>query len=135
MLLCMLSMAASAQSYQWSGSVDMAPADDTVFQWCDKFRPNQPWSLDVDYTALSDSIHFGIVISDFNNGAFGYYPLNNITWPLLLDPTADAYRGYNGEIKASYPFKARDISFTKFGIMIIQLDTAMTGTVNYRFKQ
>lgn len=131
-MLCAVSFKLSAQS---SGSINMRNVNDSAIVWFDKFRPYQPWSIDVDYSDLSDSIKFGIIVSNFTNGSFGYYQLTNIIFPITLDPVADVYNGYDGKNHASFPFKARDITFQKFGIIAIPYDTTMTGYFEYKFKQ
>lgn len=135
MLFCALSLAASAQNFPWEGiiTLDSTSADSTIV-WCDKFRPNQAWSLDVDYTDLTDSVYFAIIISNFNNGSFGFFPLNNIIFPVKLDPVADAYYGDNKVLFATYAFAASKISFTRFGILLYK-EGIVTGEFKYRFKQ
>ena len=135
LLFCAVSLAASAQNAYDDNLIvlDSSSADSTIV-WFEKFRPNQAWSLDVEYTGLNDSIQFAIVISNFNNGSFGYYPLNNIIFPLKLDPIVDLYRGTDGIMYATYTFTASKIAFTRFGILIIKSGYVL-GNFKYRFKQ
>jgi hypothetical protein len=129
-LMLVLPMVASAQ---WNGycKVPVSHTDTTV--WCDDYR-NKPFSLDIDYTSLNHAIKFAVVVSNWDNGAFSYFPFTGIVFPLTLDPTADAYTDDKGISHASHSFSGKDIRFSRFGIRITKL-VPTTGLVKWKFKQ
>lgn len=134
-LMCAVSIQASAQ-YTWSGTiaVDSTTAD-TVFVWADKFRPNQFWSIDTRYYSLNTSdAKFGIIVSNWDDGSWSYFSVNGVSFPVTLDPVVDSYIGTNGQTKASWPFYYNCIPFIKFGIVFMK-GTCSEGTFDWGLKQ
>lgn len=135
-LFCAVSLAASAQNYPWSGTFTLgATTADTTIIWAEKFRSNIPWALEIEYETLDSTISFAIVTSNSYSGAFSYWPnFSGGTFPVKLDPVADAYYNPTGKIHASRTFKDSDITFIRFGIMFIK-QGSRTGSVPYSLKQ
>ena len=132
--LLIMPLAISAQNFVWSGSITKKVAADTII-WAYKFRPNAPWSLDIKYDAFNGTTAtFAIIVSNWTDGSWNYYPTNVVTFPVTLNPTADQYTGQFGGNKSTRPYYGPYIIFMKFGIRLTWGNTT-TGAFQWRLKQ
>jgi len=142
-LLCAASLTASAQwvlqptaKFAWAGTFTLDSATtDTTQIWAENYRSNQPWALDVDYTSVdTTNVKFAIIISNFSNGAYSYYPFSGLTFPLIINPVADSYKDAAGTTHATRAFKDKDITFARFGVLIIKTGYR-SGEIIFKLKQ
>ena len=133
LLFLAIPLALSAQNFTWTFSSKIPVAHTDTIIWADKFR-DAPFSLDIDYTGLNHAIKFAVVVSNWTNGAYSFYPFEGVSFPVTLDPVADAYTDANGVSHASDSYKGKDIPYARFGILITKIQ-ATTGKVNGRLKQ
>lgn len=134
-MFCAVSLIASAQNYVDEGSVvyDSSSAD-TMRVWFDSYK-NKPWALEVYYQTLdTTNVTLSVIVSNKTDGSYSYYPFPGITFPLAINPVADAYLDENGISHASRAFESESMTFKKFGLLLIKTGYR-SGSVGYTLSQ
>jgi hypothetical protein len=131
--LLMIPLAAFSQNYKWEGSSKIPVSVTDTIIWADKFS-NAPFSLVVNYIGLNHAIDFAVVVADVLDGSYSFYKFNGISFPVTLDPAADAYAYPVGKNHADKIFSGGSINHFRFGILI-RKKQATTGNVTWGLKQ